>query len=217
MASTASPNARSGATTIDSRVTASPVFRVLAVAVPLIWVAVAFLHPQDLTTANRGTWLLVHSAQLALAPLLGLLVWLLLDPLGGVAAWVGRIALFMWVAFFSAFDAIAGIATGVLQGGGFEGAATYLFDHQTVGGGFSVLGSVAHPMWVVVAIACGIALRKAGAPSLTWIAMLVSVLFAAHSGPPAAVGLVALGVALWTGLAWEGKRQAQPNAPQGTA
>jgi hypothetical protein len=175
MISTASPKAGPGVpNTTDpptSSANTSKLVHVSAAAVPVIWIVAALLYPQDQTTANNGTWL-VHIAQLALAPLLGIVIWLLLRPLQGTAASVGRVAIVLWIALFSAFDAIAGIATGVLLDGGLQGASTYLFEHQTFGGEFSVLGSVAHPMWIVVAISCALALRMSRARSSAWVAML---------------------------------------------
>lgn len=92
----------------------------------------------------------------------------LIGPLQGASASVARVAQFLWIAWFSAFDAIAGIATGVLQNEGFGDVAKLLFQHQTVGGEFSLLGSVAHPMWIVVAVAAGLSLRRNGARPITW-------------------------------------------------
>lgn len=111
------------------------VVRVLAAAVPLWWMVVALLHPQSLTDGNAGTWLAVHVAQLVL--LLALAMWALMGPLRGRSATVARVALVFWLALFSAFDAVA----------------AFLYAHPTVGAQFSVLGSVAQPLWIVVAVA----------------------------------------------------------------
>ena len=59
-------------------------------------------------------WLIVHVGQLILTPLLFLAVWRLLDGLTATAATVSRCALVVWTVFFSAYDAIQGIATGLL-------------------------------------------------------------------------------------------------------
>jgi hypothetical protein len=172
----------------------------LAAVVPLLWVPLTLLHPDSRDLVGESdTWLGVHYAQLALTPLLGLGMLQVLHGLSGPAAPVGRIAVVLWLALFSAFDSIAGITTGVLARGGYDEAATYLFDHGLVGGG-SVLGWLAQPMWIVVAIASGLALRANGATVLAWASMLGSVLFALHAGWPPAVGLIALAMALWTTL-----------------
>ena len=53
-------------------------------------------------------------AQLVLTPLVAVGVWMLLDGIQSVAATIARATLVVWMVFFSAFDAIAGIAVGVL-------------------------------------------------------------------------------------------------------
>jgi hypothetical protein len=180
-----------------------PVLAVLAAAVPVLWIPLTLLHPEStdvLDDVKTGTWLTVHYAQLVLAPLLALGMLYVLGPLAGVPAVVGRVAVVLWVALFSAFDSIAGIATGVLVEGGFADAAEYLFDDGLVGGG-SVLGWIAQPMWIVVAVAAGLALRSNGASPLCWVAILVSVLFATHAGWPAGLGLLALALSLALAIA----------------
>jgi hypothetical protein len=120
-----------------------------------------------------------------------------------VAALIARAALVLWMVFFSAFDAVAEIATGVLarhansltghDRAGIAAATGFLFDDsQLVGGGFSVLGNLGHGAWVVLAITMAVALHRARAPRAAVVAADISVLFAAHSGFPAAVGLIAL-------------------------
>ena len=151
-------------------------------------------------------WLFVHLAQLVLAPFLAAGVWMLLAGLTSVAANVARAALVVWLVFFSAFDAVAGVATGVLTrhantltGNEREGviaAIDFLFDDsQLAGGGFSVLGNLGHVSWVVVAIASALALHQARARRPVVVATALSVLIASHSGVGAAIGLIALFVA----------------------
>lgn len=198
MSSVAGSNAQRALTSDRSLAPSRWVVAVLAAAVPLMWIPLTFLHPESadaLADVETATWVRVHYAQLALAPLLALGVLFVLRPLPGIAA-VGRVTVVLWVALFSAFDAIAGIATGVLVDGGFADAAAYLFDHGLVGGG-SILGWIAQPMWIGVAVASGLAVRSSGASVLCWIAMLASALFSTHAGWPAALGLLALSVALW--------------------
>jgi hypothetical protein len=176
-------------------------------AAPLLWLAPAMLHPVGDPYAGIANetdrWLFVHLAQLALVPFLGALVWMLLAGLESTAGRIARAALVAWGAFFSAFDAVAGIATGVLSrhanslaGGERDGviaAIDYLFDDSKLaGGGFSVLGNLGHGAWMVVAIAGAVAFHQAGARRAVVVGMLLSVAFAAHSGIGAAIGLVSL-------------------------
>src|SRR5918998_3714162 len=176
-------------------------------AAPLLWLVPAMLHPAGDPYAGiageTDRWLFVHLAQLALVPFLGALVWLLFAGLESAAARVARAALVVWVAFFSAFDAVAGIATGVLsrhanslsgeEREGVIAAIDFLFDDSKLaGGGFSVLGNLGHGSWMVVAIAGAVAFHQAGARRGVVVGMLLSVAFAAHSGIGAAIGLVSL-------------------------
>jgi hypothetical protein len=180
---------------------------VLLLAAPLLWVPLTFLHPAGEPYAGiadeTGRWLVVHVGQLVLTPFLAAGVWLLLDGMRSVAALIARAALVLWMVFFSAFDAVAGIATGVLarhanslsgdDRAGVVAATDFLFDDsQLVGGGFSILGNLGHGAWIVLAIAATVALHRAGARRAAVVAAGLSVLFAAHSGFPAAVGLIAL-------------------------
>jgi hypothetical protein len=182
----------------------------VVLAAPLLWVVVAFLHPTDepyegiADEANR--WIFVHVAQLVLTPFLAAGVWMLLGGIQSVAAAITRAVLAFWMVFFSAFDAVAGIATGVLTRhansltgeaqAGVVAAIEFLWnDSRLAGGGFSVLGILGQGTWVVLAIAATVALYRARASRVVVAATFVSVLFATHAGPAAAVGLVALFVA----------------------
>jgi hypothetical protein len=168
----------------------------------------AIVHPDDEGSLYAGIadqankWIFVHLGQLVLTPLIAVGVWMLLDGIESAAAQVARIALVVWMVFFSAFDAIAGIATGVLtrhanslasdEREPVVGAINFLFDDsQLVGGSnFSILANVGQDSWIVLAIAA--TLWRAGLSRLIVAATLVSGLFAVHAGYVAAIGLVAL-------------------------
>ena len=141
-------------------------------AAPLLWLVPAFLHPMGEPYAGiadeADMWIFVHVAQLVLMPFLAAGVWMLLDGLQSVAAWVARSALVLWLVFFSAFDAVAGIATGVLtrhansltgdEQEGVVAAIDFLWAESLLAnGGFGILGNLGHLSWVVVAIAATIA------------------------------------------------------------
>jgi hypothetical protein len=179
-------------------------------AAPLLWLVPAVVHPigepYEGIADDADRWIFVHLAQLVLMPFLAAGVWLLLDGLQSAAAWVARAALVCWLVFFSAFDAVAGIATGVLtrhansltgdEQEGVVAAIDFLWaDSLLANGGFSILGNLGHFSWVVVAIAATVALYQARAGRVVVAATFLSVLFASHSGLGAAIGLVALFVA----------------------
>ena len=162
--------------------------------------------PYEGIADDANKWIFVHFTQLVLTPLVAVGVWLLLDgPL--IAATIARASLVVWTVFFSAFDAIAGIAVGVLTRyanslAGEEreaviGAIDFLFQDSKFAGGnnFSLLGDLGQFSWVVLVLAATVALWRAGASRLIVGATLLSFLFATHAGYMAAVGLVALFVA----------------------
>ena len=187
--------------------------RLLAAAVPLVWAPFVLVHPTTTPFAGPADrldlWLTVHLAQLVLAPFLAIAVWSLLGPLTGAIANTAKIALALWLSFFSAFDAIAGVAIGRLsqqashlsdeKRNAVVDALTHLFDHDPfIGGGISVLSMLAQPLWLAVAGSAAFALHRAGAPRITVTTMWLSLLFATHGGPLAALGLLALAVAIAT-------------------
>jgi hypothetical protein len=185
--------------------------RVLVTAVPLAWAPFVLAHPD--ATPYGGIahgprlWLAVHIAQLAFAPLLAIALWSVLGGLHGAAATIAKVALVLWLSLFSAFDAIAGIATGRLSQHANQlpagdraavgDAVTHLFEHDAfIGGGLSLLSLLPQPLWLVVAASTALALHRAGAHRTTVAGMWLSLLFATHGGPLAALGLVALAAAL---------------------
>ena len=202
-----------------SAVASSPRLRLLqfgALAAPLLWVALAVLHPggtgdepapYEGIADDANKWIFVHFSQLVLTPLLAVGVWMLLDGIQSVAATVARASLVVWMVFFSAFDAIAGIAVGVLtrhanslageQREAVIGAIDFLFQDSQLAGGdnFSVLGNLGQFSWVVLVLAATVALWRAGASRLIVGVTFLSVLFASHAGYAAALGLIALFVA----------------------
>jgi hypothetical protein len=188
----------------------------VVLAAPLLWVVVAVVHPGGVgdepapyegIADEANKWIFVHFSQLVLTPFLGLGVWMLLDGIQSVAAAVARAFLVVWMVFFSAFDAIAGIAVGVLtrhandlageEREAVVGAIDFLFQDSRLAGGdnYSVLGILGQFSWVVLVLAAIVALWRAGVSRLIVGATLLSVLFASHAGYAAAVGLVALFVA----------------------
>jgi hypothetical protein len=196
---------------------------------PLLWAILTVVHPSgegDIYAELQdqvGRWLFVHVAQVVLAPFLALAVWLLLRGIESLAATISRVALVFWLVFFSTYDALAGIATGVLvrqansvsgeERSGFADAADFSFDSH-ISGNISWFGVVAGGTWIIVAIAAAVALRGAGADWLTTVAAALSALFAFHAGYAAMVGLIALLVAAFL---WERRRVRSAVAPPAAA
>jgi hypothetical protein len=201
--------------------------RVLFLAGPLLWAVLVVFHPNPGEAGPYeeikdvvDRWLLVHVGQLILTPLLFLAVWRLLDGLSSAAATVSRAALVVWTVFFSAYDSIQGVATGVLirhanglageERDGFARAIDFLVEDSQLAGGVSAVWVVAAASWAVVAIGAAVALHRAGAGKAVAAAALVSAVFAVHVAP-AAIGLAALFLA---GVLRERQRTKSALAPQ---
>jgi hypothetical protein len=76
----------------------------------------------------------VHIAQLVFAPIVALGILALLKGVQGPTATLSRGAAVLWAAWFSAYDAVAGIATGILIGGDAREAGEYLYAHDLITG-----------------------------------------------------------------------------------
>lgn len=182
--------------------------RYLVYAGPLVWAVLILFHPNpggdspyEGITGDVDRWLVIHVGQLILTPFLFLAVWRLLDDLSSTAAKISRAALVVWTVFFTAYDSIQGVATGVLirranDLAGEERAAVgraidFLVEDSQLAGNISAIGLVAGAAWLTVAIAAAVALHKAGAGKAVVIATCLSVLVAVHTAP-AAIGYFAL-------------------------
>jgi hypothetical protein len=182
--------------------------RYFAYAGPLVWAVLIVFHPNPSGDSPYGgiagdvdRWLVIHVGQLILTPFLFLAVWRLLDDLSSTAAMVSRCALVVWTVFFTAYDSLQGVATGILTRyandlAGDEQAAVgraidFIVEDSQLAGNISAIGLVAGAAWLTVAIAAAIALHKAGAGRAVVVAACLSVLVAVHTAP-AALGYLAL-------------------------
>jgi hypothetical protein len=91
--------------------------RVLLLAPPLLLAALEVIHPQpdEKRSGADGRVDVVRRVprELALAGLVAVSVPILGDSVWGVNAWLTRVGLGVFLVFFSAHDAVAGIATGL--------------------------------------------------------------------------------------------------------
>jgi hypothetical protein len=89
--------------------------RVLVIAGPAVVLAgLGLTHPQDLTVESAPWWTTLHVVLLPLFPLLAVSLWLLLRPVPGPFAWVGRITAYGYATFYSVTDVFVGIGAGEL-------------------------------------------------------------------------------------------------------
>ena len=203
--------------------------RGLILAPPLVLALYEIAHPRPELNAEAvmdvaGWFALFHAVQLVLFPFLVLSIALLADELGVLGHWVTRVALAGVLAFFSAYDAIAGIATGLAMRSGRDlSAAEQNAIWETVKDwpGFDPsvfsIGIVA-----VVALAAAIAMLFVGARRLRVgrvpVVLLGIAAVVALGGHPFPFGTVAFGAlflaALWLDRRGYGDRTAEPNATE---
>jgi hypothetical protein len=161
--------------------------RTILLGTPLVVaIDVMFLHPVldgDVRVELfpvADLWLTLHVVQLVLFGLMGLTVYLLLDGLSGIVAAIGRLAVAVFVVFYNAGDAVAGIATGIIARGAIDlPAGEQVAVAQAIAKLFAdptkhlifMIGSYA---WSVGLLATAVALYRAGAPRLPLVPLAVA-------------------------------------------
>lgn len=84
-------------------------------APPLLLAALGLTHPHHLDGTTADWWMTLHIVLLPIFVLLGVGHLLLLRGERDVVAWIGSLAVLVFIAFYGALDAIAGIATGTIM------------------------------------------------------------------------------------------------------
>ncbi len=186
-----------------SRRTALQAFMVGA---PLAFACLLVLHPMgtgDMYTAVSGDatrWLVVHYGAAVFFPLMALVVWLLVRDLSGRAATVARFALPTFAVFYTVWEVLFGIATGIIANAGNtvgdaqrEGT-TAAFDaiiNSPLVGESGVFVSVGSLAWWTGISAAILALRHAGVRPAALVLLGLGGLMAFHVlvGPVALVCL----------------------------
>jgi hypothetical protein len=177
--------------------------RVLLLGPPLLLAGFEVVHPQPEMNVqaimDASTWFATfHVIQLALIGLVGMSVLLLADSFGRATAWANRIGVGMFLVFFSAYDTLAGIGTGLamytardLPAAQQEGVFAVVKDWPGVGPVFalSIVGTLG---WVVAVGALALAARRLGASHLEWIAVALAAVFLL-GGHPFPWGTLAFG------------------------
>ena len=157
----------------------------IAVTAPgLVLAGLGLTHPAELTGASAHWWTILHIILVPLFPLLGVSHWVLLHGRRGVIAWIGRVAAFLYIAFYAVTDHIAGIGNGtVMQRSG----ASSMSERPEVDWLFGIANQVGGPgTWAlaVAAIATAVVAVQAGGRRVLFGAMLliVSTLYFAVAG-----------------------------------
>jgi hypothetical protein len=148
---------------------------------------------------DASTWFAAfHVIQLALIGLVALSVLLLADGFGRASAWVTRLGIGTFMVFFSAYDAIAGIGTGLAMRNARELSATQqeavlavVKDWPGPGPVFvlSILGTLG---WLAAVGALALAARRQGASRPMWISLALAAAFLL-GGHPFPFGTLASG------------------------
>src|SRR5918996_1690650 len=178
--------------------------RGLLLAPPLLLAALEIIHPQPDETVQAlmdvSTWFAAfHAIQLVLVGLVALSVLLLADGYGRASAWVTRVGVGVFLIFFSAYDAVAGIATGLamrsardLSPAEQNGVWETVKDWPGLDPPVFTLNIVGTLAWVVALVAVALAARRAGAPRAEWIFIALAGVFLL-GGHPFPFGTIAFG------------------------
>ena len=176
------------------------------IGVPVAWAVLLLFHPGGDGTSiyadlkdNVTAMLVVHIGMMIFVPLFAIVIYLLLRGIESTAARVARIALIPFVVLYVAWEAMQGIATGVLA----DEVNSLSAQEQAIGanliqefaesplvrdsGALVIPASIA---LVTATIALGFALRDAGAPR--WAPLLfgfAGALISAHPPPFGPTGL----------------------------
>ena len=194
--------------------------RLILLGTPLSLAVLMLFHPSPYDDVagelvpTAGLWTALHAAQFVLFALMGWAVWALVEGLGGVTATVSRVSAAVFVLFYDAGDAVAGIATGILAGSvaesptgeraGLLAAIEALFADGTKNLAFAI-GIYA---WVLALAAAGVALRRAGAPLAPVLLLALPALFITfdHAFPFGSLTFASFFlVVLWLELRWRGR------------
>jgi hypothetical protein len=178
--------------------------RLLILAPPLVLAGFTVLHPNPdhnvQALMDASSWFMgFHMIQLTLVGLVGVSVFLLADQLGRAAAWQTCLGMGIFLVFFSAYDTLAGIGTGLAMH-----SARDLPTSQQEALFELVKNWPALEPWVIWLVIIGtfgwvlalgnlsVAARAAGAPRSEWLFLGLAAFFLLL-GHPAPFGTLAFG------------------------
>ncbi len=210
----------------------TPARRLLLIAPPLVLAGFTVLHPNpDHNTQalmDVSTWFMVfHMIQLALVGLVVISVFVMADQYGRASAWPTCIGMGVFLVFFSAYDTLAGIGTGLAMRGARalpESQQDAVFDlvktWPAVEPWVFWLGLVGTGGWVFALVYLAVTLRATGVPRLQWICLGMAAFFM-MLGHPAPFGTLAFGSLCVAALVHElqvprASRLQLPEAPRQT-
>jgi hypothetical protein len=180
-----------------------PLRRPLLFTPPIALAILEVFHPNPdfnvQALLDASTWFAwFHVIQLVLTGLVALSVLLIAADYDRANAWTTRLGIGAFLVFFSAYDTLAGIGTGLamhtardLPGAQQEGVFAVVKDWPGVGPVFalSIVGTLG---WVVAVGALALAARRLGASRAEWIALALAAVFL-MGGHPFPQGTLAFG------------------------
>lgn len=184
--------------------------RLLLLVPPLALAVLEIFHPAPEANAQAvmdvAAWFAVfHAIQLVLIGLVGMSVLLLADSFGRAAAWTTRLGIGVFLVFYSAYDAVAGISTGLamrnardLPAAEQEGVWVTVKDWPGLDPAVFSLAVVGTLGWVVAVGALARAARRQGAPRSQWILIGLAAFFllAGHPFPGGTLAFASLFIAV---------------------
>jgi hypothetical protein len=193
--------------------------RVVLFGAPLGYIVLGLVHPMgDLEVGEAaGFYIFLHVVQPLLIALVAYALWLLVDGIESQAANLVRYTLIPFAILYSMFDAIAGIATGLIvnEANGMSAADQVAVQRMMDGiGEHPLLLSIwigAGLAWLVPAVAAAMAVRQRVPVWITAAMVIGAIVFAVgHPVPPGPIGM---GLFL-LGIAWLELRPREERVPE---
>ena len=177
---------------------------------PLVLAAVGVTHPVHLTAASAEYWRNLHIGILPIFPLLAFAPWILVRGAGAVLGWVVGVLAFLYAAFYTALDVLAGIGAGGLASDGMGMATSTVFG---LGSRLGEVGSVALIAAVVISAgSCIVRFRTAAIPGSVLVCAGAILFLNAHIYfPVGVIGQLCLALG-WAWLFFVAERAARAHA-----
>jgi len=187
--------------------------RVFLVATPLALAVVLWFHPPggefdavyEGVRHDVGAWIFVHTAFLLFIPLMAFAAFLLLNGLQSRAATLSRVALVVFLVFYTAYEVTVGLGTGILvdyanglpasEQAAVADAIQHLNRDAVLADPVSVSLVAGVLGWVVAMVAAAVAIRRAGAGWPATVLLGLAALFAVHPPPIGPAALVCFAAA----------------------
>jgi hypothetical protein len=150
--------------------------RLLLIGTPVLLASLMIVHQLIDQFERPVAFLELHLRLLPLFALMGVAIWVLLEGVGGAAAWAARVAAFLFLVGYVALDAISGIAASAILASGApwsKEATRALF----ASGSAALPTTVAVLAWRVCVLLAALALYRAGRPLAPLVLLVATALW----------------------------------------